>query len=76
VPDESIWEYAKTRGVTFITKDKDFASLSLAFGPPLKVVLLQLGNCTSAEVIRLIRDNAIRLSDFGRDANRGLLVLR
>jgi predicted nuclease of predicted toxin-antitoxin system len=35
-PDAVIWEYAKTHGFTFPTKDKDFAGLSMTLGAPPK----------------------------------------
>lgn len=75
-PDGLIWEYAQTHGFTFLTKDKDFASLSLARGAPPKVILLQTGNCSADEALSVVRSNAIRLADFGGDAQRGLLILR
>ena len=34
--DAAIWEYAKASGFTFLTKDKDFANLSITWGAPLK----------------------------------------
>ena len=75
-PDAHIWEYAKTNGLAFLTKDKDFANLSLARGAPPKVILLQTGNCSTDRLIRILRDNAIRFSEFEDDLRRGLLVLR
>jgi predicted nuclease of predicted toxin-antitoxin system len=75
-PDDVIWEYAKTHEFRFLTKDRDFANLSIALGAPPQVILLQMGNCSTDELIRLIRGNAIRLSDFERDAKRSLLILR
>ena len=75
-PDELIWEYAQTRGFVFLAKDKDFASLSLARGAPPKVNLLQTGNCSTDDVLYLVRRNAIRLSEFEGDAQRALLILR
>jgi predicted nuclease of predicted toxin-antitoxin system len=75
-PDEVIWEYAKAHGFVFVTKDKDFANLSLAWGAPPKVVLLLIGNCSTTELIRLVRNNAVRFSDFESDAGRSLLILR
>ncbi|MGH9606947.1 MAG: DUF5615 family PIN-like protein [Terracidiphilus sp.] len=75
-PDLTIWEYAKTNGFAFLTKDKDFANLSMARGAPPKVIVLQTGNCSTAEVIALIRNNAIRFLDFEIDARRSLLILR
>jgi predicted nuclease of predicted toxin-antitoxin system len=75
-PDALIWEYAKEHGLTFLTKDKDFANLSLASGAPPKVILLQTGNCSTDRLLGILRSNAIRLADFENDTRRSLLVLR
>jgi predicted nuclease of predicted toxin-antitoxin system len=58
-PDGLIWEYAKTHRFTFLTKDRDFASLSIIRGAPPKVILLQVGNCSTSRIERIVRDNAI-----------------
>jgi predicted nuclease of predicted toxin-antitoxin system len=76
MPDELIWDYAQTHGFIFLTKDKDFASLSLTRGAPPKVILLQTGNCSTDELLTIARRNAILLAEFGRDAQRALLILR
>lgn len=75
-PDTLIWDYAKEHGFAFLTKDKDFANLSLALGAPPKVILLVIGNCSAAELARVIRNNAVRFSDFENDARRSLLILK
>jgi predicted nuclease of predicted toxin-antitoxin system len=75
-PDGLIWEYAQAYGFAFLTKDKDFASLSLARGAPPKVILLQTGNCSTEEVLSIVRSNAIRIVDFDGDLQRALLILR
>lgn len=75
-PDAVIWEYAKVHGFAFLTKDKDFANLSLAWGAPPKVILLLVGNCSTTELAKMIRGNAVRFSDFENDAMRSLLILR
>jgi predicted nuclease of predicted toxin-antitoxin system len=74
-PDAVIWEYAKSNHFMFVTKDRDFANLSLVWGSPPKVVLLLTGNCSTLRIERIIRSNAIRLSEFETDASRALLVL-
>ena len=74
--DVIIWEYAKAHSFTFLTKDKDFANLSLIWGAPPKVIVLQMGNCSAARLTSIIRNNAIRFSDFENDERRGLLLLR
>lgn len=75
-PDGVIGDYAKEHGFAFLTKDKDFANLSLARGAPPKVILQLIGNCSATELARVIRNNAVRFSDFESDARRGLLILR
>ena len=75
-PDAVIWEYAKAHAFTFLTKDKDFASLSITWGAPPKVILLQTGNCSTAKIERLIRGNAMRFADFESDTRRSLLILK
>jgi predicted nuclease of predicted toxin-antitoxin system len=75
-PDAVIWEYAGANQFTFLTKDKDFVNLSLARGSPPKVVLLQTGNCSTSQIERIIRFNAVRFSEFDQDSRRSLLLLR
>ncbi|MGB6689285.1 MAG: DUF5615 family PIN-like protein [Terracidiphilus sp.] len=74
--DLAIWDYAEARGFAFLTKDKDFVSLSITRGAPPKVILLQTGNCSTVEIVRIMRNNAIRFFDFENDAKRSLLILR
>jgi predicted nuclease of predicted toxin-antitoxin system len=74
--DIAIWEYAGANGFIFLTKDKDFVSLSLTFGPPPKVVLLQTGNCSTSQIEHIVRSNAVRFSDFDADGKRSLLLLK
>ena len=46
VSDQDIWEYAKTRSLTIITKDEDFQALANRQGSvPPQVVWVRLGNC-------------------------------
>jgi predicted nuclease of predicted toxin-antitoxin system len=75
-PDAVLWEYAKAHGFTLLTKDKDFVSLSITWGAPPKVIILQTGNCSTSEIERIVRENAIRFSDFENDTRRSLLILR
>lgn len=75
-PDALIWDYAKEHGFAFLTKDKDFTNLSLAWGAPPKVILLLIGNCSATELVKMIRSNAVRFLDFEEDTHRSLLILR
>ena len=55
--DSAIWRYAKENGFVVVTLDKDFSELALQRGTPPKIIWLRCGNCTVAEVDRLLRAN-------------------
>jgi len=44
MPDNSIWEYAKTNNLTIVTKDVDFADRIVNQTPPPKVIHFKIGN--------------------------------
>lgn len=52
VDDRRIWQYAKERGLTIITKDEDFQALaSWQRSIPPQVVWVRLGNCRKAVLL-------------------------
>jgi len=54
--DQRIWEYALKHGTVLLTKDEDFANLSLRFQPAPIIVWLRFGNCRKALLVeRLLR---------------------
>jgi predicted nuclease of predicted toxin-antitoxin system len=53
--DRVLWDRAAADRLTIVTKDEDFHSLSVLLGPPPKVIWIRLGNCTTADVSRLLR---------------------
>ena len=48
--DSDLWAFAKAEGYAIVTKDSDFVELSALFGPPPKVVWLNLGNVPNTVV--------------------------
>lgn len=44
--DYEIWQYAKERNLTIVTKDADFSDRILLAIPPPRVIHIRLGNCT------------------------------
>lgn len=42
--DTQIWNYARERDLTIITKDADFSDRNLLVGPPPRVIHIRLGN--------------------------------
>lgn len=53
--DDAVWEYAKRHGFAIVSKDSDFHQRSLVLGPPPKVIWVRLGNCSTADIERLLR---------------------
>ena len=43
-PDSKVWDFAKARNLTIITKDTDFSQRIIAIEPPPKVIHFRTGN--------------------------------
>ena len=73
--DTDIWEYAKTKGYTIVTKDKDFYQRSAVLGQPPKVIHLTLGNCSVADAAAALLDRSGHVKDFLGHESKAYLVL-
>lgn len=65
--DSLIWRAAVEHGCLLVSKDEDFHRLSVLHGAPPKVVWLRLGNCTTQEIVDLLRRH---VADIGRFATQ------
>jgi predicted nuclease of predicted toxin-antitoxin system len=74
-PDTDVWHQAKKLGYVIVTKDKDFANLSLVWSAPPKVIFLQLGNCSVQQMEDRLRRDAVRISEFVTNSPKSLLVI-
>ena len=73
--DLRIWEYARTNDFTIVTADADFYELAITFGPPPKVIWLRRCDYPTRAAENLLRTNAIRVTEFLRDPDQGVLPL-
>lgn len=73
--DPLVWEYAKTYGLMLVSKDADMHQRSFLFGPPPKVVWVRLGNCSTSDVEKLIRNNCDTIRAFHEDVYASFLSL-
>ena len=73
--DDQVWEHARLNGFAIVTKDEDFNNLSVVRGNPPKVIWLQLGNCTTAQVEAEFRSRFTEIEAFEKDPAVGTLVL-
>jgi predicted nuclease of predicted toxin-antitoxin system len=74
-PDVDVWEYAKANEFTILTADADFFVLATTLGPPPKVIWLRRWTHPTRDAENVLRREAIRIVQFERDAEVGLLVI-
>ena len=74
--DEAIWKWAKQNGYTIVTTDSDFVALSAGRGWPPKVVHLEECDFPLRIIEELLRQNAVRISEFDKDSRTGILAVR
>ena len=73
--DPLVWEYAKDKRLVLVSKDADMHQRSFMFGPPPKVVWVRLGNCSTADVERLLRFHRHAIAVFFEDTYASFLIL-
>lgn len=73
--DNEIWKYAQTNGYTIVSKDSDFSEMSVLRGFPPKVIGILLGNCPTARIENLLRENQQRIEELNKSENVGSLLL-
>ncbi len=73
--DNQVWEHARLNGFVIVTRDADYNNLSVLRGQPPKVLWLQLGNCTTAQVEAVFRARFADLEAFEKNPSVGTLVL-
>lgn len=62
--DRAVFDAARDAANVFITKDRDFAELSARLGPPPAIILLTLGNTSTAHLIGLLKGALPRALDL------------
>ena len=73
--DRTVWAYAAAHGLAIVSKDADFQKLSLALGPPPKVLWLRVGNGPTRDIEALLRSRAGDIRVFLGDPGLPLLEL-
>jgi predicted nuclease of predicted toxin-antitoxin system len=73
--DEAVWSAAAEHGCVLVTKDEDFHRLSVLRGGPPRVIWLRLGNASTDEVARLLRERRGDIARFQRQDEVTVLEL-
>jgi predicted nuclease of predicted toxin-antitoxin system len=74
-PDREIWELAKAGNFVIVSTGSDFYELATTIGPPPKVVWLRRWMHPTRDAERLLRREAIRITELAADPEFGVLVL-
>jgi predicted nuclease of predicted toxin-antitoxin system len=73
--DLTVWHYAKTNNLVIVSKDSDMHQRSFVFGAPPKIVWVRLGNCSTSDVVRLLRRHIRALEAFEANELAAFLIL-
>ena len=73
--DVVVWEHAKYNDFVVVTKDADFADLSVLRGFPPKVVWIRRGNCSTNDIVEILRNHNTKIEDLVADSASGILTL-
>jgi predicted nuclease of predicted toxin-antitoxin system len=74
--DLDIWEFAKSKSMSILTKDNDFRQILGYKGFPPKVIQLEMGNCSTKEVIQRMVEEKSDIYDFLISDRFGLLEIK
>jgi predicted nuclease of predicted toxin-antitoxin system len=73
--DAVIWRYALEHELIIVSKDADFAELSMFRGFPPKVIWLRTGNCRTEDIEFILRSNYPSILHLVEDDKTGILSL-
>ena len=73
--DETIWDYAIHHDMIITTKDADFYQRSMLRGAPPKIIWIQIGNGSTAQVAMVLRREFPVIQQFLQDSEAAFLRL-
>ena len=73
--DAIIWSFARQHGFTIVSKDADFHQRSLVHGAPPRFVFLRVGNCSTSQIVSLLRAEFALVSSFDAGSDAAILIL-
>jgi predicted nuclease of predicted toxin-antitoxin system len=73
--DPLVWQYAMDHSLLIVSKDSDMHQRSFLFGPPPKVLWVRLGNCSTSDVEKLLRQHFSSVKAFHEDDYASFLSL-
>lgn len=74
--DTLIWKYAALNGFCVVSQDTDFRTRGESEGAPPKLIWLNAGNCTTAQIEQLLRYHSATIHTFEASPDETILILR
>lgn len=71
--DMEVWRFAKSKGLTILTKDSDFHSIQSIHGFPPKIIYLKCGNCSTEKIRSILENSWLRINDFLQKDDLGII---
>ncbi len=72
--DEAVWDFARSNGFVLTSKDGDFAEFSVLRGAPPRLVWIRRGNCSTVEILSLLREHRTAIEALA-DAGAGRIYV-
>lgn len=73
--DRAIWDHAQRHDYIIVSKDEDFHRFSVLYGSPPKMIWIRTGNCSTEDIIRLLRERSEEIGNFLADREAAFLAL-
>ena len=73
--DALVWRFAKESGFSIVSKDSDFHQRSLVLGQPPKLIYLRVGNCSTQQIVDLLRTKIVLILAFETEPDASILIL-
>ncbi len=73
--DTTIWQYAGQHGYAVLSKDSDFYHASMIRGHPPKLIWVRLGNCSTSDIEKALRNCHQELFLFDASAQESAFLL-
>jgi len=73
--DRAVWAYALPHSLVLVTKDADFVDIGLLSRDGPKVIWIRRGNCSTADIERILRENRTAIDAFVESADDRTLTL-
>jgi Uncharacterized protein conserved in bacteria len=73
--DDAVWHHAARNGFAIVSKDSDSHQRSLLYGSPPKVIWIRTGNCSTHQIIAMLRNHVADLTAFEADREAAFLEI-